>query len=298
MRINLPFINFMRWGRKTVAASLALMALSAGLFFGKGLDYGIDFTGGTLLEVAYRQPPPLANLRDRVADLGAGQVQMQEFGNENTLLVRVGRGRDKGDDVKIVSEVRAILEAGGDDVEFRRSEFVGPKVGREMINKGIVAVLLSLLAMLAYIWVRFDGWQFAVAAVLALVHDVALTIGFFSISGLEFNLAIVAAMLTIAGYSINDTVVVFDRIREMATQKQGGDDLLNQALNATLSRTVVTSFTTLLALLSLYFFGGQVLKGFIIAMIWGVAVGTFSSIFFATPLLRLMGFSVADAERR
>ena len=298
MRINLPFINFMRWGKKTVAASLALMALSAGLFFGKGLDYGIDFTGGTLLEAAYRQPPPLANLRDRVADLGAGQVQMQEFGNENTLLVRVGRGRDKGDDIKIVSEVRAILEAGGDDVEFRRSEFVGPKVGREMINKGIVAVLLSLLAMLAYIWVRFDGWQFAVAAVLALVHDVALTIGFFSISGLEFNLAIVAAMLTIAGYSINDTVVVFDRIREMATQRQGGDDLLNQALNATLSRTVVTSFTTLLALLALYFFGGQVLKGFIIAMIWGVAVGTFSSIFFATPLLRLMGFSVADAERR
>lgn len=293
MRIRLQFIDFMRWGGKTVAVSVVLVVLSLGLFFGKGLDYGIDFTGGTLLEVAYQQPPNLADLRGKVAALGVGQVQMQEFGDENTLLVRVGRGSGKDEGVKVVSLVRAILEDGGENVEFRRSEFVGPKVGREMINKGITAVLLSLLAILGYIWVRFDGWQFAVAAVLALVHDVVLTIGFFGITGLEFNLAIVAAMLTIAGYSINDTVVVFDRIREMATHRRSGDvdDLLNRALNGTLSRTVVTSLTTLLALLALYFFGGQVLRGFIIAMIWGVAVGTFSSIFFATPLLKVLGFN-------
>ncbi len=293
MRFILPYINFSRWGRQTVTLSAFLVLLSVGLFFTKGLNYGIDFTGGTLLEVAYQQPPNIAELRAEVAKLG-GRAQIQEFGNENTILVRVGKSEDGKAEAQMVSEVRAILESAADEVEFRRSEFVGPKVGREMARKGVTAVLLSLLAMLAYIWVRFDGWQFAVAAVLALIHDVALSVGFFSLFGLEFNLAIVAAMLTIAGYSINDTVVVFDRIRETAAQRT--EDLLNRALNATLSRTVITSLTTLLALLALYFFGGQVLRGFIIAMIWGVIVGTFSSVFFATPLLPILGYPAASGK--
>jgi len=274
LKINIPFSKYFKL---SLRVSLFLMVASAALFAFKGLNYGIDFTGGTLLEVGYSQPPDIKQFRKELKS-----AQIQEFGNETTLLVRIQGGKDE------IAELKEALKTEHWE-EFRRSEYVGPKVGAEMVRKGIMAVAFSLLAMLGYIWLRFDGWQFAVAAVAALLHDVLLTLGLFSITSMEFNLAIVAAVLTIAGYSINDTVVVFDRIRELGHQNRGMGmaELLDKSLNRTLRRTIVTSLTTLLALASLYILGGEVLRGFIIAMIWGVVVGTFSSLFFAAPLLKV-----------
>ena len=275
--MRIPFIQFSKYAKAGLGLSVFLIIASVGLFGLKGLNYGIDFTGGNLLEVGYTQPPDIKEFRQKLKS-----AQIQEFGNENTLLVRIQGGKDELEGLKKTLKTEHWEE-------FRRSEYVGPKVGSEMVKKGIMAVAFSLLAMLCYIWLRFDGWQFAVAAVSALVHDVLLTLGLFSLTAMEFNLAIVAAVLTIAGYSINDTVVVFDRIRETANHNKGMgmEELLDTALNRTLSRTLITSVTTLLALFALYAVGGEVLRGFIIAMMWGVVVGTFSSLFFAAPLLRV-----------
>ncbi|MEK9683835.1 MAG: protein translocase subunit SecF [Rhodospirillaceae bacterium] len=277
-------INFLRFQKVGLLLSVVLCLASAGLFFFKGLNYGIDFRGGILIEVRTPQPADIAQIRTQITALNLGNIEIQEFGKPTDVLIRVERQQGGAEaQNKAVERVKGSL---GSSVDYRRVEFVGPKVSGELVEAGITAVLLALAAMLLYIWFRFE-WQFGVGAVVALVHDVLLTIGVFSALGLEFNLSTVAAILTIAGYSINDTVVVYDRVRENLRKYKVMDleALLNLSLNDTLSRTLLTSITTLLALLILYFFGGEVLKGFSFAMIWGVLVGTYSSLMVATPLL-------------
>ena len=280
-------IDFMRVRKLAAVLSLLLCAASIGLFFAKGLNYGIDFRGGILIEIRTEQPADMGQLRSTLGGLGLGEVQLQEFGRDTDVLIRIER--QAGGEKEQLAAVNTAKEALGDAVDYRRTEFVGPKVGAELIEAGITAVLLAMAAMLVYIWFRFE-WQFGVGAVVALLHDVLLTIGIFSLMGLEFNLSTVAAILTIAGYSINDTVVVYDRVRENLRKfkQMPLPDLLNLSINGTLSRTLLTSVTTLLALLALFFFGGEVIKGFSFAMIWGIVVGTYSSIFIAVPLLVYM----------
>ena len=280
-------IDFMRRRKLAAAASIGLALASALLFLVQGLNYGIDFRGGILLEVRAQGPARIADLRSDLSGLDLGEIELQEFGQETDILIRIEK--QPGGETAQLRAVETVKEALGRDIEYRRVEFVGPKVGGELIEAGVTAVLLALAAMLVYIWFRFE-WQFGVGAVIALLHDVVLTIGVFSLLGLEFNLSTVAAILTIAGYSINDTVVVYDRVRENLRKYKtlALDALLNLSINETLSRTVLTSVTTLLALLTLFFFGGQVIKGFSFAMIWGVVVGTYSSIWIAVPLLVYM----------
>lgn len=280
-------IDFLRF-RKIAALSSATLAVASIILFGMlGLNYGIDFRGGIMVEIRTEQAADMAGLRKSLSGLGLGEVELQTFGQDTDVLIRVER--QKGGEKAQAKAVETIKGALGSKVDYRRVEFVGPKVGAELVNAGIMAVLMAMGAMLIYIWFRFE-WQFGVGAVIALLHDVVLTIGIFAVLGLEFNLSIVAAILAIAGYSINDTVVVYDRVRENLRKYKTMNlqALLNKSINDTLSRTLLTSITTLLALLALFFFGGQVIKGFSFAMIWGVIVGTYSSIWIAVPLLVYM----------
>jgi preprotein translocase subunit SecF len=250
----------------------------------QGLNFGIDFRGGILMEIRTSGPADLTTIRSTLSDLGLGDVSIQEFGTETDVLVRIQR--QDGDERAQVVAIEAVKTALGSGVEYRRTEFVGPTVGEELKEAGALAVGLALLSILLYIWFRFE-WQFGVGAIVALSHDILSTIGLFALIQHEFNLATVAAILTIAGYSINDTVVVYDRVRENLRKYKRMDlaDLFNMSVNETLSRTTMTSVTTLLALLAIYFFGGEVLADFALAMIWGVCIGTYSSIFIAVPLL-------------
>ncbi len=277
----------MQFRRFAGVLSLVLCVASVGLFLAKGLNYGIDFRGGILLEVRTPGPADLSELRRTLGGLDLGEVQLQEFGRDTDVLIRIER--QAGGEKAQLEAVKIAKKALGTEVDYRRTEFVGPKVGAELIEAGITAVLVALAAMLVYIWFRFE-WQFGIGAVVALLHDVFLTIGIFSLIGLEFNLSTVAAILTIAGYSINDTVVIYDRVREnLRKYKQMPEnELFNLSINGTLSRTLLTSVTTLIALSVLFLFGGEVIKGFSFAMIWGVLVGTYSSIFVAVPLLVYM----------
>jgi preprotein translocase subunit SecF len=255
----------------------------------KGLNFGIDFRGGILIEV--RVPGEAADLGAMRATLGGlrlGEVALQEFGAPNDVLIRVQR-QEGGEEAQqaAVSAVRTVLdESFGEDISYRRVEFVGPKVSSELLWAGTQAVLYSILAILAYVWFRFE-WQYAIGAIVALVHDTLTTIGMFALLGLEFNLASVAALLTIVGYSLNDTVVIYDRVRENLRKYKAMPmtELLDRSINDTLARTVMTSGTTLVALLALAIFGGPVIRGFVIAMIWGVLIGTFSTVYIATPIL-------------
>ena len=277
-------IPFIAWRKLFFAISAVMVVASIGLFAVKGLNYGIDFRGGILLDVRTSGPADLSSMRRDLSGLGLGEVALQEFGSPDTVLIRL-QEQDGGEAAQqaAVTKVKEVL---GPNVEYRRTEFVGPKVSAELFRDGIYAVAAAILAILVYIWFRFE-WQFGLAAVVALLHDVLSTIGLFALLGLEFNLSTVAAVLTIAGYSINDTVVVFDRVRENLRRYKSRElpAILNLSINATLSRTVMTSVTTLLALLALYFLGGEVIRGFSLAMIWGVLVGTYSSIGLAVPLL-------------
>ena len=281
-------IPFLRLRRAFFVFSIVLGIASVVLLVGRGLNFGIDFEGGILIEVELEEAPDLGEMRNSVGQLGLGEVALQTFGAENDILIRVERQPgDAAAQQAAVTAVRSALEAlHGDGVNYRRVEFVGPKVGAELIQAGIIAVVLSVALMLIYIWFRFE-LPFAIGAVIALVHDVVLTLGMFSLLGLEFNLAIVAAILLIVGYSMNDTVVVYDRVRENLRKYKTLSliDLLNRSVNDTLSRTVITSLTTLLALLALFIFGGEVIRDFSFAMIWGVIVGTYSSIFVAGAML-------------
>ncbi|MCH7930572.1 MAG: protein translocase subunit SecF [Proteobacteria bacterium] len=281
-------IRFVALTRLFIAVSLAAVVASAGLFLVRGLNLGIDFLGGTMIEVQTPGPADLGRMRGVLGGLGLGEVALQEFGAPDDVLIRVARqpGGEKAQ-MKAVEVVKqALAGMGGGAMSYRRVEFVGPKVSGELVEAGIIAVISAVIAMLVYIWFRFE-WQFSIGAVLALIHDVALTIGMFSLTAIEFNLASIAAILTIVGYSINDTVVVYDRVRENLRKYKAMPmgDLLDLSINQTLSRTTMTSLTTLLALFALYFFGGEVIAGFTFAMIWGVVVGTYSSIFIAAPLL-------------
>jgi len=279
-------IQFLKYKKITLSISIIFCLISFFSLFINGLNFGIDFKGGSLIEVKSDQSINISNVRSRLSLLNLGDVQIQNFGSDKNVLVRVEASSSENNST-VLSSITNELQSFG---EIQRTEVVGPKISSELIQKGILAIISAVGLMLFYIWIRFE-WQFSLGAVLALIHDVIITIGIFSFFQIEFNLSIIAALLTIIGYSMNDTVVVYDRIRENLRKykKQDLYDLINSSINQTLSRTVLTSFTTLLALFSLYIFGGQVIKGFTLAMIIGVFIGTYSSTFIASQLLHILG---------
>jgi len=278
--------NFVSKFKITNLASIFLTLISLILISFKGLNYGIDFKGGTLIELRVESDKiTISDIRSAFSNMNLGDLNVKEFGKKGDYLIKFEKKEfNKNSNIKTIKE--NVVSKLGVDANFRRIENVGPKVSAELLNSGLLAISLALGAMLFYIWVRFE-WQFSIGAILALFHDVILTLGLFSLLNLEINLSIVAAVLTIVGYSMNDTVVIFDRVRE--NLKKYSDikifELTNISINETLSRTIITSATTLLALLSIYIFGGEILKGFSLAMILGVIFGTYSSIYIANPIL-------------
>ena len=251
----------------------------------KGLNFGVDFKGGTLIELRTdKSSANITKIRDSFNQMNLGDVSVKNFGNETDFVVKFEK--QNSNDPQFIEEIKTKLSNSIGTVDFRRVENVGPKVSAELLRSGVIAIALSLAAMLLYIWIRFE-WQFSLGAILALFHDVIITLGVFSVFSLEINLSIVAAVLTIVGYSMNDTVVIFDRVRENLRKYADVKifELTNISINETLSRTIITSVTTLLALLSIYIFGGEILKGFSLAMILGVIFGTYSSIYIANPVL-------------
>ena len=280
-------IAFNRYYNKFNILSISLVVISLLLLVFKGLNFGIDFKGGTLIELRSSDTKiNVSSLRDNLNQMNLGDVSVKNFGNEIDFLIKFENNNNKN----IIEEIKSNLDKSfGNKFNFRRVENVGPKVSAELLQSGIIAISVALVLMLIYIWIRFE-WQFSLGAILALFHDVIVTLGLFSLLGLEINLSIIAAVLTIVGYSMNDTVVIFDRVRENLRKYSDIKiyDLTNISINETLSRTLITSITTLLALLSIFFFGGEVLKGFSLAMIFGVIFGTYSSIYIAnTVLVRL-----------
>ena len=279
-------IKFNRFYKIFNIVSSIFVLLSLILLLFKGLNFGIDFKGGTLIELrTSNESINISKLRSAFNSLDLGDVSIKNFGKKNDYIVKFEK--KNLNDPKFISNLKTKLsDKIGETFDFRRVENVGPKVSAELLKSGIIAISLSLAAMLFYIWIRFE-WQFSVGAIIALFHDVFITLGFFSLFSLEINLSIIAAVLTIVGYSMNDTVVIYDRVRE--NLKKYIDikifDLTNTSINETLSRTLITSVTTLLALLSIYLFGGEILKGFSLAMILGVIIGTYSSIYIANPVL-------------
>ena len=277
--------------------SAVVVVISMALFATVNMNLGIDFKGGSLIEVQSREGDAnIGDMRGRLSDLNLGDIQIQGFGSARDVLIRVeAQGGGENAEQTVITKVRGELEA---DYEFRRVEVVGPTVSGELARAGTIAVVAALFAILIYIWLRFE-WQFAIGAIIATTHDVLLTIGMFVITGLEFNLSSIAAILTIVGYSLNDTVVVYDRVRENLRRykKKTLPDLLDMSMNQTLPRTILTSVTTLLALLALFFFGGEVLRSFVAAMIFGVLIGTYSSIFVAAPLLILFNLRPDALDR-
>jgi preprotein translocase SecF subunit len=281
-------IPFMRLSRFGFFVSGLLCAASIILFATVGLRYGIDFKGGSVITIRTQQPAELDHLRATLSGLGLGAVELQQYGSPNDVLIRL-EAQSGGESAEQIAQ-KAVKDALGPTVEIRSTETVGAKVSEELTQQATGAVMLSIFFVLFYLWVRFE-WQFAMGAVLSLLHDVTLSIGLFCLIRLEFNLSIIAAILTIIGYSLNDTVVVFDRIREFLRRykSMGLADLIDFSINSVLPRTMLTSLATMMALLALYLFGGEVIRGFAFAMIWGVVVGTYSSIFIASPVMILLG---------
>ncbi len=294
----LPFLKFRKMALIT---SLCLVVASLASWVGIGLNTGIDFRGGFLIEVrSTAGPADIEQLRDDLNVLGLGDISLQEFGTPTDVLIRVqSQNLDDSESLSDADKaaIAQVTNALGDGYEIRRTEYVGAVVGGELRQKAMWAIIAALGAIMIYIWFRFE-WPFAISAIVALAHDILTTVGLFSITGFEFNLATVAALLTIAGYSINDTVVVFDRVRDNLHRYKSHEipDILNRSLNETLSRTVMTSLTTLLALLAIYFFGGAVLGDFALAMIWGVLIGTYSSIFVAVGTLVWFDLTPKDED--
>ena len=291
-----PFMRLSRFGF-FVSGILCILAIA--LFVFKGLNYGIDFKGGSVITIRTQEVAHLDNLRNTLNSLGLGSVELQQFGGPNDVLIRLPA--QGGGDQNEQAAQKKVVDALGPTVEIRAKETVGAKVSEELTQQATAAVMLAIIFVLFYLWARFE-WQFALGAVLSLLHDVTLSIGLFSLIGLEFNLSIIAAILTIIGYSLNDTVVVFDRIREFLRRykSMGLADLIDFSINSVLPRTILTSLATLMALIALYLFGGEVIRGFSFAMIWGVVVGTYSSIFIASPVLILLGTKreIAAAEAK
>ena len=288
-------IGFMRLSRYGFFLSGLLCLASILLFVFIGLNVGVDFKGGTVVSIRTEQAANIDELRSKIDSLGLGSAELQEYGSPRDILIRL-EAQAGGDEAEQAA-VAKLKESLGPGIEYRSVEVVGPKVSGELAQEGILAVVLSIFCVLFYIWFQFE-WQFAVGAVLSLLHDVVLTIGLFCLIGLEFNLSIIAAILTIVGYSLNDTVVVFDRIREFLRKYKSMPlaDLIDFSINSVLPRTLLTSVTTLIALTALYVFGGEVISGFTFAMIWGVLVGTYSSIFIASPVLILLGTNREGAK--
>ncbi len=265
----------------------------------KGLNYGIDFTGGTLIEISTEKAPDISQLREDLNNLELEDISIQEFGNANTLLIRMaGQGDDPAVQKAAIDKVKAEIEKAHPDVDYRRVEFVGPQVGKELKMKGVWAVVLALGGIMAYVWFRFE-WQFGVAAIISLIHDTFAVLGFMALTEKTFDLSTLAAVLMVAGFSINDTVVIFDRIREMMRKyrKKPLGEVCNMAINGTLSRTVMTSMLTLLALVALWVFGGEVIQGFVDALLFGFLVGTYSSVYVAASLLLYLGLRTGYEEK-
>jgi preprotein translocase subunit SecF len=290
--------NFSTHFNKANLFSLIIFSLSVILIFFKGLNYGIDFKGGTLIELRVSDKNiSISEIRYLFQQNISGDLNVKEFGEKGDFLVKVEKTSLNNPDFipNLKSEIKKNMTA---EVEFRRVENVGPKVSSELLRSGIIAIVLSLAAMLFYIWIRFE-WQFSLGSILAIFHDVIITIGIFSVMSFEINLSIIAAVLTIVGYSMNDTVVIYDRIRENLSKfnRIPINDISNLSINETLSRTIITSVTTLLALLSIFILGGQILKGFSFAMILGVLIGTYSSIFVAAPVLKFFKVSYKTMQK-
>ena len=275
--------------------SIILFILSVILIAFKGLNYGIDFKGGTLIELRSINAD-VSSIRNSLNDMNLGDVNVKKFGKEGDFLIKV---EEQGDNNNLIPKIKQKLsDSLNSEINFRRVENVGPKVSAELLQSGIIAITLSLAAMLFYIWVRFE-WQFSVGAIVALFHDVVITLGVFSLLSLEINLSIIAAVLTIVGYSMNDTVVIYDRVRENLGKyhKLEIANIANLSINETLARTIITSVTTLLALFSIFILGGEILRGFSFAMILGVFIGTYSSIFVASPILKFFKVSYKTLEK-
>ena len=278
-------IRFNKFYTQFNIISALLVLISLGLLIFKGLNFGIDFKGGTLIELRSSDKKiNVSSLRDNLSQMNLGDVSVKRFGNDQDYLIKF---ENKNNAKNIVEEIKSNLDKSfGNNFDFRRVENVGPKVSAELLKSGIIAISVSLALMLIYIWIRFE-WQFSLGAIVALFHDVIITLGLFSLLSLEINLSIIAAVLTIVGYSMNDTVVIFDRVRENLRKYSDIKifELTNISINETLSRTLITSITTLLALFAIFFFGGEILKGFSLAMIFGVIFGTYSSIYIANTIL-------------
>jgi preprotein translocase subunit SecF len=282
---RVPQIDFMRWHIHGFVFSGLLTVLTVVLFLTAGLNYGIDFLGGTLIEARTTAGPAnLAEMRAKLDALNLGETTLQQFGSPSDVLIRVAQ--QPGGDAGQMKAIQGMRDALGPGVEYRRVEVVGPSVGSELIRAGVLATVLALAGIAVYVWFRFE-WQFGIGAMVSIFHDVTTTVGLFALLQLEFNLTTLAAILTIAGYSINDTVVIYDRMRENMRKHRTMPfrDLIDLSLNETLSRTILTVSTTTLAVLALFLFGGEVLRGFSIALLWGMFIGTYSSLFVAAPLL-------------
>ena len=287
--------NFSSKFRYANIFSLILFLMSVILIIFKGLNYGIDFKGGTLIELRSNNTDA-SSIRDVLKNMDLGDVNVKNFGKEGDFLIKI---EQKGDNSKLIPEIKKnLFDNLNSDVNFRRVESVGPKVSAELLQSGILAISLSLAAMLFYIWIRFE-WQFSIGSIIALFHDVIITLGIFSFLSLEINLSIIAAVLTIVGYSMNDTVVIYDRIRENLNKfhRLNISEIANLSINETLARTIITSATTLLALFSIFILGGEILRGFSFAMILGVLIGTYSSIFVASPVLKYFKVTYKTIEK-
>ena len=290
-------INFVSKFKKANFISIIIFVLSIILISFKGLNYGIDFKGGTLIELRTETSIDTSLIRESLKTMNLGDVNVKKFGKKGDFLIKVEQKNSNNS--SLIPEIKKTLsDYLNTEVDFRRVENVGPKVSSELLQSSVIAITLALAAMLFYIWVRFE-WQFSVGSIIALFHDVTITLGIFSLLSLEINLSIIAAVLTIVGYSMNDTVVIYDRIREnlLKYNKISISDIANLSINETLARTIITSVTTLLALFSIYILGGEILRGFSFAMILGVIIGTYSSIFVASPILKFFKVSYKTLEK-
>lgn len=285
--------GFMRFRRIAFPFSAVASVLSVVLFFAWGMNFGIDFKGGTLVEMQSRSGPVnVAEIRERAEGLGLGEVEVQQFGTAQDVSLRVElQPGGEGAQQAVVNRMRDVFAS---DYEFRRVEVVGPRVSGELVNSGTLGVILAIVGVLVYLWFRFE-WQFAMGAVIATLHDIVLTVGFFALTQIEFNMTSIAAILTIIGYSLNDTVVVYDRIREVMRKfkRLTSFDLIDASINQTLSRTVITGVSTFLVLVALAIFGGEIIRSFAYAMLFGLVIGTYSSIFVAAPILIYLGLKAS-----
>ena len=290
-------INFNKFYKLFNLISLSLVVASVLLLFFKGLNFGVDFKGGTLIELRSNDKNiNVTSLRQSFNKMNLGDFNVKKFGNENDFLIKIEKKDTSANAIELIK--KELTSSIGNSFNFRRVENVGPKVSDELLRSGIIAISLSLAAMLFYIWIRFE-WQFSLGSIIALFHDIVITLGIFSILSLEINLSIIAAVLTIVGYSMNDTVVIYDRIRENLNKynRLNISEIANLSINDTLARTIITSVTTLLALLSIFILGGEILRGFSFAMILGVIIGTYSSIFVASPILKFFKVSYKTLEK-